>query len=137
MFWVYRYKAPAFIYFRCYLVLAKPKSPVVTTFQQLIESHVPIPVAMCTTSGFRPQRLNITWKLEDEPTESTTNVNVTKLKDENTFSAVAVYPRSISRADNGKKLVCSVYHETGTPMSAETIILVQCKCSIKKVRHTW
>jgi len=100
-----------------------------TLYHPLVERDTLSPVAMCTTTGISTREINVTWQLEYDVREQSTNVTVSQMRGEETFSVKALYSRAVSMKDNGKTLKCIIEYEAfKTPLSAEGTLSVLGMC---------
>ena len=89
-------------------------------------------IARCTSSGFRPSAVNVTWVLSGESPMTATNTIVMNDTNPDTFRLTSYFSRSVTRHDNGKVLSCSVNHETlQSPVTGNMTLDVMCKCSFR------
>jgi len=74
-------------------------------------------IAQCTSTGFRPQDIGLSWRIEAENAEPVTNPLVSNITN-NRFEVTSYYRRAVKKSDNGKTLTCSVSHA-----ATQTILL--------------
>jgi len=76
-----------------------------------IEDKADTVIARCSSHGFRPKEINVTWTMQGELSELDDNPTVTKNENE-TFSLISYYSRTFDRTHNGRILTCNVTHMT-------------------------
>jgi len=83
-------------------------------------------VARCTSTGFRPKAVNVTWTKQDDHIEPDFQPTFTDMGN-SAFMLVSQYTGGFNRSNNGKTLTCSVSHMTLTqPVSESITITVLC-----------
>ncbi|XP_052783301.1 immunoglobulin kappa light chain-like isoform X1 [Mya arenaria] len=103
-----------------------PSTPTVTALGIPNESPSSVNIVRCTSSGFRPKTISLSWTLGRGMNEPVSNPIVEENMTTNTFSVSDTYSRSVGRADNGKLLTCSINHETlSSPKTASVTLIVQ------------
>ncbi|WAR05151.1 TITIN-like protein, partial [Mya arenaria] len=104
----------------------QPSTPKVTVLGTLTESSSSVNILRCSSSGFRPQTVSLSWTLGGESAEPVSNPTVEESTANNTFSVSDTYSRAVGRADNWKTLTCSINHETlRFPQTASVGLIVQ------------
>ena len=88
-------------------------------------------IAQCTSTGFRPQEVGVSWTLDGGNIEPVINPLVSNMTN-NKFAVSSYYRRAVTKADNGKTLTCSVSHAaTQTNLLAGNVQLsVICKFNL-------
>jgi len=104
-----------------------PSAPSVTVTNPLVDETQVTTLATCSSSGFRPGTIDVTWLLEGGPTElMTDSTTVTALKDSK-FAVTSEYRRVVSKTDNGKTLTCTLNHETlNAPIPRTAALNISC-----------
>ena len=104
----------------------RPTSPTVSPSGTLAESTTVSTVATCSSSGFRPSTIVVTWQLQGGAAVPASSPNVSP--SDSTFTMTSEYVRALSRSDNGKMLTCTVNHTTlSTPRAGSVQLDVKCK----------
>ena len=112
-----------------YLLAVLPSLPTVNAIVSIMEQQPTSRIARCTSSGFRPSAVNVTWVLSGESPMTDTNTIVMNDTNSDTFRLTSYFSRSVTRQDNNKVLSCSVNHETlQSPVSGNMTLDVSCKC---------
>jgi len=105
----------------------RPSTPTVSVLDTQTEGGPVTNIARCTSSGFYPATIIVTWQLGNEPTMQNQVVHVTSI-DNGLFSVTATFKHAVQRTDNGKNLTCSISHESLTsPLVGTGAIYVLCK----------
>jgi len=107
--------------------IVRPSLPTVTVTNPLVDGTPVTTLATCSTSGFRPATVILTWMLGDGSTEimaeTTTVTNMT----DNKYAVASQYRRDVSKINNGKTLKCTVNHEAlDAPMPRTAILNISC-----------
>jgi len=107
--------------------VVRPPAPSVTVTNPLVdETHVTT-LATCSSSGFRPGTINVTWLLEGGPTELMTDTTAVTAMTDDKFAVTTEYRRAVSKIDNGKTLTCTLNHETlDAPISTSVTLNISC-----------
>jgi len=110
------------------ICLETPSLPTVTILGPSVEGGDAASIARCTTTGFRPADINITWTIEGGPTNTSLHELVNETGN-GTFMVSSDYRRAVNRTFNGKTLTCTVSHVSLTlPMSTSVLLTVLCTC---------
>ena len=111
----------------------RPSTPVVNVIGTLTAGNAASNIAQCTSTGFRPPDVGVSWKLDGGNLEPVTNPLVSPIAN-NKFAVSSYYRRAVTKADNGKTLTCSVSHtSTQTILLAGNVQLsVMCKFYLHK-----
>jgi len=88
-----------------------PSQPILHTLGPAIEDKVDTVIGRCSSHGFRPKEINVTWTLQGDISELDNNPTITENENE-TFSLVSYYSRTFDRKHNGRMLTCNVTHMT-------------------------
>jgi len=105
----------------------RPTRPTVTLMTTKTEGEPAAPIATCSTSGFSPRNINVTWQLEGTPATQDKDAIIQPM-DNILFSISSNFSHAVDRADNGKTLTCTVYHPSlSKPLSHSVAIPVFCK----------
>jgi len=108
-------------------MIVPPSQPILHSLGPAIEDKEDTVVARCSSHGFRPKELNVTWTLQDELSELDVNPIITE-NENKTFSLVSYYSRTLDRTHNGRILTCNVTHMTLTQHNATFgVITVLCR----------
>ena len=109
-------------------LVVRPSLPAVTAVGSIVEQQAASRIAQCTTSGFRPRAVSVTWLLQGESPVTDTNPTVESGTKPDTFRLTSYYSRAVTRHDSKKVLNCSVNHETlQSPVTGSMILDVTCK----------
>jgi len=92
-------------------MIVPPSQPILHSLGPAIEDKVDTVIARCSSHGFKPNEINVTWTLQGEISELDDNPTITENENE-TFSLVSYYSRTFDRAHNGRMLTCNVTHMT-------------------------
>ena len=104
-----------------------PSEPFITLLGPLVESEDTASIARCTSTGFWPADINMTWTMQGGPVEPALNSKVTDTGN-STFMVTSDYRRAVNRSLNGKTLTCSVSHVSlSSPKSGTAALTVLCK----------
>jgi len=97
-------------------------------------------IAQCTSTGFRPGNVSLSWRIEGGIVEPVSNPLVSNTAN-NKFEVTSYYRRAVTKADNGKTLTCSVSHAATQTFSltGHLSLNVLCKfyllnCNIQTIR---
>lgn len=112
---------------KTFAILVQPQQPVITKASDLVESSTSVPLANCSTMGFRPATgFSLVWTFGSKQ-QTYTGTPSEDLATE-TYSATSQYETAVNRSDNGRTLTCSVTHGTlSSPKTTSTLVVVQCK----------
>ncbi|KAH3699136.1 hypothetical protein DPMN_074090 [Dreissena polymorpha] len=92
------------------LLNLQPSKPNVILMGSPVDGSAESDIATCSTGGFRPSHISISWTFGNVDTVAASNLNPVNVS--NKFSVTTNYKRAVVRADNGKELTCSVSHQT-------------------------
>ena len=107
--------------------VVRPTAPSVTVTAPLVDGSPITTLATCSTSGFRPKLINVTWQLQGGSIEVMADTSTVRNGVDNTFSVTSEYRRVVSNIDNGKTLMCTVNHETlHVPLSMAVVLDISC-----------
>jgi len=105
----------------------RPSTPTVSVLATQSEGGPVTNIARCTSSGFYPATIIVTWQLANGPTMQDQDVLVRSI-DNGLFSVTATFKHAVQRTDNGRILTCSVSHESlSSPLVGTGTIHVLCK----------
>jgi len=109
------------------LYVEPPSKPSVTLLGPPVESGDVAAIARCTSTGFWPADINITWTAQEGPVEQALNQKVTNTGN-NTFMVTSDYRRAVNRSINGKTLTCTVSHVSlSSPTSGSVTLTILCE----------
>lgn len=110
-----------------FAILVQPQQPVITKASDLVESSTSVPLANCSTMGFRPATgFTLVWTFGSKQQTYSGTPSVDLITE--TYSATSQYETTVNRSDNGRTLTCSVSHGTlASPKTASVSVAVQCK----------
>jgi len=107
--------------------VVRPPAPSVTVTNPLADETPVSTLATCSSSGFRPGTIDVTWLLEGGPTELMTDTTTVTALTDNKFAVTSEYRRAVSMIDNGKTLTCTLNHETlDAPISTPVTLNILC-----------
>jgi len=108
-------------------MIVSPARPILHSLGPAIEDKVDTVIARCSSHGFRPKEINVTWTLQGDISELDDNPTITETENE-TFSLVSYYSRTFDRTHNGRILTCNVTHMASTQHNATFgVIAVLCR----------
>jgi len=114
---------------KCLLLLCtdRPARPSVTVLAAQTEDSPVASIARCTSSGFSPATITLTWRLENGPAMPDQDAITTPMGDD-LFTVSSTFNYSVQRTENGITLICSVSHVSLTsPLAGTATIPVFCK----------
>jgi len=107
--------------------VVRSPAPSVTVTNPLVDETPFTTLATCSTSGFRPGTIDVTWLLEGGPMELMTDTTIVTAMTDNKFAVTSEYRRVVSKIDNGKTLTCTLNHETlDAPISTPVTLNISC-----------
>ena len=116
-----------YTYSTCFFQTDRPARPSVTLLTTTMEGEPAAPIATCSTSGFSPGNINVTWQLEGTTAIQEEDLVITQI-DNILFSVSSTFNYSVDRSDNGKTLTCTVYHQSlPAPLANAASVPVLCK----------
>jgi len=105
----------------------RPSRPNVTVLATQTERSPVANIARCSSSGFSPATITLTWQLENGSAMPDQDALTTPMAND-LFSVSSTFNYSVQRTDNGKTLTCSVSHVSlNSPLSGTATIPVFCK----------
>jgi len=84
-------------------------------------------IAQCTSTGFRPGNVSLSWRIEGGVVEPVLNPLVFNTAN-NKFEVTSYYRRAVTKADNGKTLTCSVSHAATQTVSLTGNVALNVLC---------
>jgi len=104
-----------------------PSEPSVSILGPPVESDNVASIARCTSDGFWPADINMTWTMQEGSAEQAINTIITGSENVS-FMVTSDYRRAVNRTLNGKTLTCTVSHVSlPSPRSGSVPLTVLCK----------
>ena len=120
---------------KLYHLIVQPSEPSISLLGPPVESDNVASIARCTSVGFWPSDINMTWTMQDGPAEPAINQKVTDTGNF-TFMVTSDYRRAVNRTLNGKTITCTVSHVSlPSPRSGSKPLTVLCEYNITYKVH--
>ena len=104
-----------------------PSRPIIETSSNVIESKEANAIANCTTFGFSPSDITVSWTLQGGTSQPDINPDLSDSENK-IFKMTSNYVGSVDRTLNGKNLTCTISHMSlKEPISGVVLLTVLCK----------